>query len=173
MTLAPFLFPLIPTPHSPPPAHTLSRSSECPGGTHGHQVSLTSTLAQMLFSLPGTFFPLIPSPNDQPTPPHPSGPSREAVSLGSPSSGLSPYPVHPLYHFAPLTLLVPPLGLGHHPPWYVQGHLRPVAACIPGSQFYPRVLCRTGTHSGLPSVTDPRGSVATTAYSAGALVRAT
>lgn len=36
----------------------------------------------MLFSLPGTFFPLIPSPNDQPTPPHPSGPSRED---GSPS----------------------------------------------------------------------------------------
>lgn len=38
--------------------------------------------------------------------PHPSGLSREAASPGSLSSGPSQYPVHPLYHLAPLTLLV-------------------------------------------------------------------
>lgn len=114
MTLAPVLFPLIPTPPSPPPADPLCRSSECPGVLMG-----TSCLSPPRFRRCCSLYlahSLIPSPNDQPTPPHPSGLSREAVSPGSLSSGLSPYPVHPLYHFAPFTLLVPPSGSGPSPP---------------------------------------------------------
>lgn len=103
-------FPLIPTPpHLPPHTHTLSRPSERQGGTHGYQIALTFTLLQILFPLPGTHFPLTPNPNYQLTPPHPSGLrlSAEAISPGSLSSGVPQYPVHPLYHSSPLTLLVP------------------------------------------------------------------
>lgn len=56
-------------PHSLLPTHTLSRPVEYPGYLQ-LQIVLTSMLLQMLFSPPGTLFPLTSNHNYQLTPPH-------------------------------------------------------------------------------------------------------